>query len=93
MTRLIHAVQARMAVDPQFHRQVMDALNAGGLPAAASVVRRHGIDLPASGAPDGELSDLELEMVAGGKSAAYSLYNLGMGGVLFGMVLAGQIHY
>ncbi|MEQ8786897.1 MAG: hypothetical protein RIC55_11385 [Pirellulaceae bacterium] len=58
-------IQHRASRDASFRNKLQAALAGGGLPAAAEVARAHGFAAP-SLASD-ELSDLELECIAGGK--------------------------
>ncbi|MEQ8791036.1 MAG: hypothetical protein RIC55_32540 [Pirellulaceae bacterium] len=61
-------IQRRAAADAVFGEEIRAALAAGGLPAAAAVARAHGFDVPVLPPNGDELSDLELELIAGGKA-------------------------
>ena len=77
-------IQHRAAKDPLFGNEIRTALSSGGLPAAADVARRHGFDVPTLTHESDELSDLELELVSGGKGLdSGTLLTLGLLGLLF----------
>ncbi|MEQ8786901.1 MAG: hypothetical protein RIC55_11405 [Pirellulaceae bacterium] len=76
MTVLVQ-IQRRAASDAQFGSEIRTALAHGGLPAAASVARAHGFDVPALEPGSDELSDLELELIAGGKGLPEAIGGIG----------------
>ncbi|MEQ8786899.1 MAG: hypothetical protein RIC55_11395 [Pirellulaceae bacterium] len=59
-----------------FGNEIRTALAHGGLPAAAKIARSHGFEVPTLQPGGDELSDLELELIAGGKEVALGV---GMG--------------
>ncbi|MEQ8786898.1 MAG: hypothetical protein RIC55_11390 [Pirellulaceae bacterium] len=61
-------IQQRAVRDEVFCNEIRTALDQGGLPAAADAARAHGFDVPLIEADGEELSDLELELIAGGKA-------------------------
>ncbi|MEQ8786900.1 MAG: hypothetical protein RIC55_11400 [Pirellulaceae bacterium] len=67
-------IQRRAACDVAFGNEIRTALARGGLPAAADVAQSHGFDVPALQPNGDELSDLELELVAGGKEVVGAMY-------------------
>lgn len=79
-------IQRRATSDAAFGNEIRAALAHGGIPAAASVARSYGFDVPALSAGGDELSDLELELVSGGKGVgeAMSAVGTGIAGALFG---------
>jgi hypothetical protein len=73
-------IERRAASDAAFGNEIRTALKHGGICAAAKVARAHGFDVPVLESNGDELSDLELELVAGGKDVAAIL----LGGALLG---------
>jgi hypothetical protein len=65
-------IQRRAARDASFRNEIRMALAGGGLSAAANVVRAHGFAAPPLELSGDELSDLELELIAGGKGTCPS---------------------
>ncbi|MEQ8791037.1 MAG: hypothetical protein RIC55_32545 [Pirellulaceae bacterium] len=80
---ILAQIQQRAASDAVFGNEIRTALSHGGLPAAADVARRNGFDVPALAPASEELSDLELELIAGGKGVdAGTLLGIGLLGLL-----------
>lgn len=72
MTRsVLNAIGARAEADPVFCQELQQAWCRGGPAAAAQVVQAHGLDVSGFAPADGQLSDLELEQVAGGKGPVW----------------------
>lgn len=65
---LMNNIRSRASTDGAFRHSLESAWQEGGLTAAAGVARAHGFAVPSA---DGELSDLELEQVAGGKGSVW----------------------
>ncbi|MEQ8786902.1 MAG: hypothetical protein RIC55_11410 [Pirellulaceae bacterium] len=78
-------IQRRAASDAAFGNEIRTALAHGGLPAATSVARAHGFDVPAIEPNADELSDLELELVAGGKEQLAGGIGAGVGAMFGGL--------
>lgn len=64
---VVAQIQRRAACDASFRNEIRTAFTSGGLPAAAEVARAHGFAAPVLELAGDELSDLELEFIAGGK--------------------------
>lgn len=65
------AVGVRAASDGAFREALQSAWRRGGMAAAAQVARAHGFEVPFVQDTCGELSDLDLEQVAGGKGPVW----------------------